>query len=74
MLTLLLYLLIIYNYQHPFVIISAMFDVKENNKFIWDNFMFIPFIVKQAMIFSFVLMTIILEKQLYQHGQTFVYD
>lgn len=51
-----------------------MFDVKENNKFIWDNFMFIPFIVKQAMIFSFVLMTIILEKQLYQHGQTFVYD
>ena len=46
-----LYLLIIYNYQHPFAIISAMFNVKENNKFILDYFMFIPFIVKPAMIF-----------------------
>ena len=57
-----LYLLIIYNYQHPFAIISAMFNVKENNKFILDYFMFIPFIVKSAMIFFFVLMTIMLTK------------
>lgn len=57
-----LYLLIIYNYQHPFAIISAMFNVKENNKFILDYFMFIPFIVKPAMIFFFVLMTIMLTK------------
>ena len=55
-----LYLLIIYNYQHPFATISTMFNVKENDKFILDYFMFMPFIVKPAMIFFFVLMTIML--------------
>lgn len=57
-----LYLLIIYNYQHPFATIAIMFNVKENDKFILDYFMFISFIVKPAMIFFFVLTTMMLTR------------
>ena len=61
-LTSFLYLLIIYNYQHPFATIAIMFNVKENDKFILDYFMFISFIVKPAMIFFFVLTTMMLTR------------